>query len=86
MIEYTVTLKNETSESKNIRLFDIGPGCNSSSSLSFYYNGQFLGDTMKLNVLGRDQIENGIYSYGINEYTDFYDYRTEEISTYGSKI
>lgn len=83
VIEYTVTLKNETSESKNIRLFDIGPGCNSSSSLSFYYNGQFLGDTMKLNVLGRDQIENGIYSYGINEYTDFYDYRTEEISTYG---
>ena len=76
IIEYTVTLTNNTSESKIVGLMDISPICNSAYNLnSFsYYGNSFVGNTMKFGMVGYTTnsyyyVEN--YKYMTNQYNGF---------------
>ncbi len=76
IIEYTVTLTNNTSESKIVGLMDISPMANSSSRLDFYYPGNFCGNTMKFGMIG--------YTKNSYHYVDDYKYMTNQYNGFAS--
>ena len=70
VIEYTVTLKNDTSETKILTVMDISPIYNSSSTYSSFGACYALGNDIKFEILGDNS---SLDDKVINNYKDFVD-------------
>ena len=78
VIEYTVTLKNDTSEAKTLTVMDISPIYNSSSTYSSFGATSSLGNDVKFEILGNNS---SLDNMAINNYKDFVNNKKQIIYT-----